>query len=276
MGNSGVSPAGIDVSALLAKFQSDKDTKQNGQSQSTRPASTAPSLLQRHPMVLGSLSRTLQTLTLTKLSFENKKIFANAVKEIHTKWRPKGFPLLRLEKFQDEVNLDTVSNSKEWLAAVMEKEYNPNILERAQEMVEKGDEKEREKGQENLEWMQNVNNVLALPLTDEFWTHNELVFLHGDCMIPNFLFARDEENGKWRVSGVLDLGDSGYGDRRYDVGAALWSVGHYVKEHCGEKDAKQGGVDAEEFFLKEYGIERDEKDLFMDVYELYDFYSSEE
>lgn len=44
------------------------------------------------------------------------------------------------------------------------------------------------------------------------------VVLHGDYCLPNVLLER------WRVTGLLDLGMSGVGDRHYDLHWGCWSL----------------------------------------------------
>ncbi|KAJ3077272.1 hypothetical protein HDU98_004234 [Podochytrium sp. JEL0797] len=197
--------------------------------------------------------------------------FAVAVKLIHESWRPLEFPLLRLESFKDELNLQTVKSARDWVSAVVEREYKPNIMERAAEMISKGGEEDVENGRDALAYIENLDEVLSLPPSNQFWSREELVFLHGDCMLPNFLFSRDEEARKWVAVGVLDLGDSGFGDRRFDLQAAVWSL-RYNLELAG---AKLECDVAEALFLKGYDIEKDEEgwSVFGDVYDLFDFYA---
>lgn len=44
------------------------------------------------------------------------------------------------------------------------------------------------------------------------------VFIHGDACLPNFIFHNGE------LSGIIDLGDAGIGDRENDLAAAVWSL----------------------------------------------------
>lgn len=44
------------------------------------------------------------------------------------------------------------------------------------------------------------------------------VFIHGDACLPNFIFHNSE------LSGIIDLGDAGIGDREDDLAAVVWSL----------------------------------------------------
>ncbi|ORY41017.1 hypothetical protein BCR33DRAFT_827038 [Rhizoclosmatium globosum] len=212
------------------------------------------------------------------------RAFARAVKKVHA-WNPgSNYPYLRLdEQFNSSFDVKTFDNTKEWLHTVMETVYRPRILPRATKLAEEGD-----KGAiEALEWMENLDRVLKLEDTDEFWTgvNSQIVFAHGDCMLPNFLFKRNVDTKEWVVSGVLDLGDSGYGDRRLDLGCANWSIGYNAGlaldlEGKGEEEKEVEKKALGNVFLDEYGMEIPNDgasfDVFMDFYELFDFYSYDE
>lgn len=62
--------------------------------------------------------------------------------------------------------------------------------------------------------------------------------LHGDACLPNIMLDG------WRLSGFVDVGDSGVGDRHYDIAWALWSIMHNLR------DPRWG-----EAFLDAYGRE---------------------
>lgn len=50
------------------------------------------------------------------------------------------------------------------------------------------------------------------------------VLLHGDLCLPNIFY--DEE---YRLTGLIDLGDSGMGDRHFDLYWAMWSLAYNIK-----------------------------------------------
>ena len=57
----------------------------------------------------------------------------------------------------------------------------------------------------------------------------ETAFSHGDCCLPNIFF----ENG--RVTGFIDLGDSGIADRWRDLSLCFRSLKHNMNGHYGFK-----------------------------------------
>ncbi|NLG38109.1 MAG: aminoglycoside 3'-phosphotransferase [Clostridiales bacterium] len=68
---------------------------------------------------------------------------------------------------------------------------------------------------------------------------DEPVFCHGDFCLPNVLF----ENGE--LTGIIDLGDAGAGNRHLDLSQCCWSLRHNFGE--------ERFADA---FLDEYGRDR--------------------
>ena len=50
------------------------------------------------------------------------------------------------------------------------------------------------------------------------------VLIHGDMCLPNIFY--DEE---YRFTGFIDLGDSGLGDRHFDLYWAMWSLSYNLK-----------------------------------------------
>ncbi|KAJ3164406.1 hypothetical protein HDU87_003778, partial [Geranomyces variabilis] len=80
-----------------------------------------------------------------------------------------------------------------------------------------GDEAYRARTQRRLDLCLAVLDRLD---TDPVWTaapFSRLRFCHGDYMLANVMFEKTAQGGGWRCSGVLDLGDAGYGDARSDL-----------------------------------------------------------
>lgn len=50
------------------------------------------------------------------------------------------------------------------------------------------------------------------------------VLIHGDMCLPNIFFSED-----YRFTGFIDLGDSGLGDRHFDLYWAMWSLAYNLK-----------------------------------------------
>ena len=50
------------------------------------------------------------------------------------------------------------------------------------------------------------------------------VLIHGDMCLPNIFFIED-----YRFTGFIDLGDSGLGDRHFDLYWAMWSLAYNLK-----------------------------------------------
>jgi aminoglycoside phosphotransferase (APT) family kinase protein len=94
------------------------------------------------------------------------------------------------------------------------------------------------------------------------WVIEPLSFLHGDAMLPNFLFSKKDST--WELQAVLDWGDAGYGDKRYDLASIQWSIEHNAKA--------TDPIELQEAFLESYGGTTQEYvDLIgMDFYDLYD------
>lgn len=68
-----------------------------------------------------------------------------------------------------------------------------------------------------------------------------LVVCHGDYCLPNVLIESDS------ATGFVDLGELGVADRWWDLAVATWSVTWNL------------GPGYEDFFLREYGVERDDE-----------------
>jgi Ser/Thr protein kinase RdoA (MazF antagonist) len=97
--------------------------------------------------------------------------------------------------------------------------------------------------------------------TDPYWSRfgsRESVLLHGDFMLPNILLSQTQaaetgyrkDKSHWYVSGLVDWGDCTIGDRRYDLGACVWSI-RFNARLCG---VNESGADAlAEAFLDRHG-----------------------
>lgn len=68
-------------------------------------------------------------------------------------------------------------------------------------------------------------------------TPAQLAFCHGDACLPNFL----TDGGT--ITGVVDWGDGGWADPRFDLATTLWSL------------RRNGAQDCQEHFLQGYGWE---------------------
>lgn len=55
------------------------------------------------------------------------------------------------------------------------------------------------------------------------WPSDDLVVLHGDYCLPNVLFQ------DFHLSGFVDLGNGGVGERHYDLYWGLWTLGYNTK-----------------------------------------------
>ena len=66
-------------------------------------------------------------------------------------------------------------------------------------------------------------------------TESQLAFCHGDACLPNFL----TDGGT--ITGVVDWGDGGWADPRFDLATTLWSL------------RRNGAPDCQEHFLRGYG-----------------------
>ena len=49
------------------------------------------------------------------------------------------------------------------------------------------------------------------------------VLVHGDYCLPNIILD------DWKVSGIIDVGETGVGDRHFDIFWALWSLNYNLK-----------------------------------------------
>ena len=68
-------------------------------------------------------------------------------------------------------------------------------------------------------------------------TPHQLAFCHGDACLPNFM----TDGGT--ITGVVDWGDGGWADPRFDLATTLWSL------------RRNGADDCQEHFLQGYGWE---------------------
>ena len=55
----------------------------------------------------------------------------------------------------------------------------------------------------------------------------EDALIHGDMCLPNIFYDED-----YRFTGFIDLGDSGLGDRHFDLYWAMWSLSYNLKTDC--------------------------------------------
>ena len=58
------------------------------------------------------------------------------------------------------------------------------------------------------------------PMPERFSILKSDVLIHGDCCLPNILFDGNS------FGGFVDLGESGLGDRHFDLYWAMWSLGY--------------------------------------------------
>ncbi|KAJ3144183.1 hypothetical protein HDU89_008918 [Geranomyces variabilis] len=105
------------------------------------------------------------------------------------------------------------AGSRDWFARVMHR-VAPAVRAAIPAI---GDEAYRARTQRRLDLCLAVLDRLD---TDPVWTaapFSRLHFCHGDYMLANVMFEKTAQGGGWRCSGVLDLGDAGYGDARSDL-----------------------------------------------------------
>ena len=62
--------------------------------------------------------------------------------------------------------------------------------------------------------------ALNCPMPERFRILKNDALIHGDCCLPNIFFEGD------RFCGFVDLGESGLGDRHFDLYWAAWSLGY--------------------------------------------------
>lgn len=79
----------------------------------------------------------------------------------------------------------------------------------------------------------------------------EPVLVHGDYCLPNIFFAKDE------ISGYLDLGNCGIGDKWKDIALAVRSIRHNLEE-AGKKEEYPSLYRS---FFEELGLEPDEEKI---------------
>jgi aminoglycoside phosphotransferase len=112
------------------------------------------------------------------------------------------------------------------------------------------------------EELQLLQKQMNLAHDTSQWVKEPLSFLHGDAMLPNFLFSKKESG--WELKVALDWGDAGYGDKRYDLASMQWSIGHNAKA--------VDPIELQKTFLESYGETSQEyvNLLKMDLYDLHD------
>ncbi len=64
------------------------------------------------------------------------------------------------------------------------------------------------------------SEALHHPMPARFDILKSDVLIHGDCCLPNLFFDGEQ------FSGFVDLGESGLGDRHFDLYWAMWSLGY--------------------------------------------------
>ncbi|KAJ3322189.1 hypothetical protein HDV06_003249 [Boothiomyces sp. JEL0866] len=182
-----------------------------------------------------------------------------ALREIHT-LKP-NMAALRT------AGLEMPTNSRSWLQ---------NHLEHIRVLIESKlatmsappmSDKKREDYEEVAQLWKHAQKILK---DDSLWDgqNNELVFVHGDAMLPNFLF----DPISLQVQSVVDFGDSGYGDKRYDLTASFWSISYNTVRTLGESEEQ--AILYQKALLEGYGQSApscDNLEAFtMCLYELYD------
>ncbi|KAI9355646.1 kinase-like domain-containing protein [Zopfochytrium polystomum] len=230
------------------------------------------------------------------VSKEDRVAVAGAIgrtlRRIHDGWKPSVAPM-RCGKDAAAPSPPEQSvfdgRSRGWLRTSLDTFYSPRIDRRLAALTEE----EKEEGEDARRLLAKIRTVADTPASDKIWTDppfwNDLVLVHGDAMVPNFLFEKDIDGEQgWRPTGIVDWGDAGYGDRRYDLGAGMCSLEHNekmrLKEERGEA-ADAGEANEEQLervvqsFLKGYGVEdvsqesRESIMLWMNLYDLFDFFA---
>ncbi|KAJ3193523.1 hypothetical protein HDU67_005082, partial [Dinochytrium kinnereticum] len=157
---------------------------------------------------------------------------------------------------------------------MVEVEYGPMIVTKAERNLKSDNVEKREEAHAACEKMKLLEKVISLDPTDAYWNYGEnraqdgLAFVHGDMVIQNVLFSKGEDG--WKAVGVLDLGDCGYGDRRYDLATACHSLRYLLKKN--HPDLVE---EAQNAFLDEYGMPRGDAcgwEVWDAAYDLFDYY----
>ena len=67
--------------------------------------------------------------------------------------------------------------------------------------------------------------------------NKDSVFIHGDACLPNFIVHNN------KLSGIIDLGEAGIGEREDDLAAAVWSLEYNFGEGMGVSFLTAYGID---------------------------------
>ncbi|KAI8618386.1 kinase-like domain-containing protein [Chytriomyces sp. MP71] len=242
------------------------------------------------------------------------RAFARAIRQIHDTLAFTTPEYLRIELHPAE----HPQSNRDWLISLLTLEYTPKTTAKANRILasESASADDKESAQSALAQLANLQRLADRPATDSVWSRrSQLVLTHGDSMIPNMLFARSVDDGTWEACGVVDWGDCGYADPRYDVQTGLWSIRYntcvaVMAPELGEwnawarekkrialliakaagpeieaiKETKEwkGVVDAceeaERTYLDAYGMDKEElaEGVFADAYDLFDYYCYDE
>jgi hypothetical protein len=230
------------------------------------------------------------------------------LRTIHDTWKPKQLCMMRCDPPMPPSEEDFEAGSRGWLRKTLESCYEPRMLRRAEKEFTEEDKKDEEsevfEALENLRVMKEVAEGLHEE-EGELWKDpmGDLVLVHGDFMLPNMLFETKEAEGqkgnegedstlsdcavfgglKWSVSSVLDWGDAGYGDRRYDLGSMLWSLQYNERMRSKRDRVKwveddEWDLEIQKLFLEGYGLTYSKDvmariQLWMNLYDGFDFFA---
>ncbi|KAJ3176784.1 hypothetical protein HDU85_006537, partial [Gaertneriomyces sp. JEL0708] len=131
--------------------------------------------------------------------------FGRALRTIHS-WEPTGVAVLGVPA---DSGVATNSCPREWLRATL------NFFD--ENMMRDLGQTRRGEGVKSMSIMRDIFNQMGE-------NNSKLVFLHGDAVLANVLFAQDQESENWRAVGAVDWGCAGFGDHRFDLGTAAWSI----------------------------------------------------
>ncbi|KAJ3218832.1 hypothetical protein HK099_004908 [Clydaea vesicula] len=193
--------------------------------------------------------------------------YGKCLKIIHS-WKADEIKPLRAD--QNEKNLVLNNNSRDWLDVHLNF-ADVKLKDKIKRLEEKADltAEEKQKNdkliEENLQFFEEMKKILQ---DDSKWNESEMVLLHGDAMIQNFLFNEDLQ-----ATGALDWGDAGYGDKRFDLGPCLWSI-QYLLKKADEGVTEETIREHKNAFLQAYGTQYQIEDVeqWLDLYDIYDFY----